>query len=535
MSTPSSAMQGVELSAPSHPQQNVVLTREALQFVVELQRRFNARRLELLAAQKERQKRLDAGEKPDFLAQTREIRESQWTVAPIPKDLSDRRVEITGPVDRKMIINALNSGAKIFMADFEDSNTPTWANQIEGQANLMDAVRRTITYSDPSSGKKYALNERTAVLMVRPRGWHLDEKHVSVDGQPMSGSLFDFGLYFFHNAKALLDSGTGPYFYLPKMESHLEARLWNDVFVFAQEQRGIPHGSIRATVLIETILAAFEMHEFLWELRDHSAGLNCGRWDYIFSFIKKFSGDPHAVLPDRAQVTMTTHFLRSYSKLLIQTCHQRNIHAMGGMAAFIPIKNDPVANEKAIAQVRADKEREAGDGNDGTWVAHPGLVGAANEVFDRLMPGANQIERKLEDFRATAADLLEVPKGDITEAGLRQNIAVGLGYLEAWFRGTGCVPLFNLMEDAATAEISRTQLWQWIHHGSILKDGRKVDAALCNKIIDEELGKAKQLGDPARYAAYERAAKLWRELISAPQFVSFLTIPAYQQVVSEGR
>ncbi|HUK30757.1 MAG TPA: hypothetical protein VLV89_06555, partial [Candidatus Acidoferrum sp.] len=345
----------------------------------------------------------------------------------------------------------------------------------------------------------------------------------------------DFGLHFFHNARALLDSGTGPYFYLPKMESHLEARLWNDVFVFTQKQLGIPNGTIRATVLIETILAAFEMHEFLWELRDHSSGLNAGRWDYIFSFIKKFSLDPQAVLPDRAQVTMTTHFLRSYCKLLIQTCHRRNIHAMGGMAAFIPIKSDPVANEKALAQVRADKEREAGDGNDGTWVAHPGLVPVAKEVFDHLMPGPNQIDRKLADFHATAADLLQAPQADITEAGLRQNIAVGLGYLESWFRGTGCVPLFNLMEDAATAEISRTQLWQWIHHGAHLKDGRKVDIAMCDKIIQEELDKAKQLGDPARYAAYEKAAKLTRNLIASEKFVDFLTIPAYQQVVSEGR
>jgi malate synthase len=534
MSPASSAMRGVELSGPMHPQQELLLSPAALKFVVDLQRRFNARRVELLAAQKERQKRIDAGERPDFLPHTRHIRESEWTVAPIPKDLLDRRVEITGPVDRKMIINALNSGARVFMADFEDSNTPTWLNQIEGQANLMDAVRRTIAFNDPVSGKKYALNEKTAVLLVRPRGWHLDEKHVLVDGQPMSGSLFDFGLYFFHNAKALRDSGTGPYFYLPKMESHLEARLWNDVFVFAQNELGIPQGSIRATVLIETILAAFEMHEFLWELRDHSAGLNCGRWDYIFSFIKKFSNDPHDVLPDRARVTMTTHFLSSYAKLLIQTCHKRNIHAMGGMAAFIPIKSDPVANEKAIALVRADKEREASDGNDGTWVAHPGLVGVANEVFDRLMPGANQIDKTLTDLHVTAADLLQVPKGEITEAGLHQNIAVGLGYLEAWFRGTGCVPLFNLMEDAATAEISRTQLWQWIHHGCYLNDGRKVDQALCDKIIQEELHKAKKLGDPVRYASYEKAARLTRELIRAPKFIDFLTIPAYEEIVSEG-
>jgi len=534
MTTPSPSLKGVEITASPHAAQERVLTAGAVQFIAELQRRFNARRLELLAARVERQKRLDAGEKPDFLPATRDIREAEWTVAPIPADLQDRRVEITGPVDRKMIINALNSGARVFMADFEDSNTPTWANQMEGQSNLLDAVRCTITFSDPASGKEYALNERTAVLLVRPRGWHLEERHVLIDRQPMSGSLFDFGLYFFHNAKELLASGTGPYFYLPKMESHLEARLWNDVFIFAQKELGIPQGSIRATVLIETILATFEMDEILYELREHSAGLNCGRWDYIFSFIKKFSLDPKAILPDRAQVSMTSHFLRSYSKLLIRTCHRRNIHAMGGMAAFIPIKNDSAANEEAFAQVRADKEREAGDGHDGTWVAHPGLVPLATEIFDRLMPKPNQIDRKLSDYRATAADLLQVPPGDITEAGLRQNVAVGLGYLEAWLRGTGCVPLFNLMEDAATAEISRSQLWQWIHHGAHLKDGRKVDLAMCDGIIQEELAKAKQFGDGARYAAYEKAARLTRELIRAPKFVEFLTIPAYQQLLNEG-
>jgi len=534
MTTPSASLKGVDILAPPHAGQSRVLTASALEFVVDLQRRFNPRRLELLAARAARQKRLDAGEKPDFLPETRSIRESEWTVAPIPADLQDRRVEITGPVDRKMIINALNSGAKVFMADFEDSNTPTWANQIDGQINLMDAVRRTITYTDPATGKEYRLNQRTAVLLVRPRGWHLEERHVLVDGRPMSGSLFDFGLYFFHNAKELLASGSGPYFYLPKMESHLEARLWNDISLYAQEKLGIPRGSIRATVLIETILAAFEMDEILYELREHSAGLNCGRWDYIFSFIKKFSNDPKAVLPDRAQVTMTTHFLRSYSKLLIRTCHRRNIHAMGGMAAFIPIKSDPVANDKAIAQVRADKEREAGDGHDGTWVAHPGLVPVATEIFDRLMPAPNQIEKKLADFHATAADLLRVPTGEITEAGLRQNIAVGLGYLEAWLRGTGCVPLFNLMEDAATAEISRAQLWQWIHQNARLKDGRKIDIALCDGIVDQELAKAKQTGDAARYAAYEKAAQLTRDLIRAPQFVEFLTVPAYQRILSEG-
>ncbi len=525
---------GVEIIAPARVAQEHVLTPGALQFIVELQRRFNARRMELLSARAERQKRLDSGEKPNFLEQTRDIRESEWSVAAIPADLQDRRVEITGPVDRKMIINALNSGAKVFMADFEDSNTPTWANQIDGQSNLMDAVRKTIAYSDRATGKEYKLNERTAVLFVRPRGWHLEERHVLVDGQAMSGSLFDFGLYFFHNAKELLAGGSGPYFYLPKLESHREARLWNDIFVFAQNALGIRKGSIRATVLIETILAAFEMDEILHELKEHSAGLNCGRWDYIFSFIKKFANDAHAVLPDRAQVTMTTHFLRSYSKLLIRTCHRRNIHAMGGMAAFIPIKSDAVANEKAIAQVRADKEREAGDGHDGTWVAHPGLVPVATQIFDRLMPGPNQIDKKLTEFHATAVDLLKVPDGEITEAGLRQNIAVGLGYLEAWMRGTGCVPLFNLMEDAATAEISRAQLWQWIHQRARLKDGRQIDVALCDGVIDEELAKAKQTGDAARFAAYEKSAQLMRELIRAPQFVEFLTVPAYRRIVGEG-
>jgi malate synthase len=533
MTTPSPAPSGVTISAPTHPQQDRVLTPEAMAFIVELQRRFNARRVELLTARVTRQKRLDAGEKPDFLPETSKIREAEWTVAPIPADLQDRRVEITGPVDRKMIINALNSGAKVFMADFEDSNTPTWSNQIEGQVNLMDAIRRTISYSDPATGKNYKLNERTAVLLVRPRGWHLEERHVLVEGTPLSGSLFDFGLYFFHNAKQLLSSGSSPYFYLPKMESHLEARLWNDIFVFAQNYVGIPQGTIRATVLIETILATFEMDEILYELRDHSAGLNCGRWDYIFSFIKKFSHDPHAILPDRGQVTMTTHFLRSYSKLLIRTCHRRNIHAMGGMAAFIPIKSDPVANDKAVAQVRADKEREASDGHDGTWVAHPGLVPVAMEIFDRLMPGPNQIDKKLTDYHATAADLLEVPTGEITEAGVRQNIAVGLGYQEAWLRGIGCVPLFNLMEDAATAEISRAQLWQWIYHGAHLKDGRKVDFALCDAIIQEELEMAKKTADPARYAAYEKSAQLMRDMIRAPQFVDFLTVPAYGRLLQD--
>ena len=525
---------GVVLPRPLDPAYKRVLTPEAIGFVADLHRRFNGPRLKRLTARKERQLRLDAGEKPDFLPSTSGIRESSWSVAEIPHDLLDRRVEITGPVDRKMIINALNSGAQVFMADFEDSNTPTWANQIEGQINLFDAIRRTIAFEDPATHKAYKLNEKTAVMFVRPRGWHLDECHMTIDGEFASGSLFDFGLYFFHNAKELLARGSGPYFYLPKLESHLEARLWNDVFCHAQDAMGIPRGSIRATVLIETILASFELHEILYELREHSAGLNCGRWDYIFSFIKKFAKDPEAVLPDRGQVTMATHFLRSYSKLVIQTCHRRNVHAMGGMSAFIPIKNDPAANEHALAQVRADKEREVSDGHDGTWVAHPGLVPVAKGTFDRLMPGPNQIAKKLEDLRVTARDLLQIPPGHITEAGLRQNIAVGLGYLEAWFRGIGCVPLFNLMEDAATAEISRAQLWQWVHYGIRLKDGRAVDIDLCDALLAEELQKLTSAdGGTRRRETYEKAAGLIRQLVRSPEFVEFLTLSAYQQVLAQ--
>jgi malate synthase len=526
-------LSGVEFLTPVGERDEEILTPDAVAFIVDLQRTFNARRKSLLEARHERQKKLDAGEKPDFLEETRQVREAEWTVAPLPRDILDRRVEITGPVDRKMIINALNSGAKVFMADFEDSNTPTWSNLIDGQANLRDAIRRTITYSDPATQKQYKLNDKVAVLFIRPRGWHLEERHVLVDSEPMSGSIFDFGLYFFHNARELLARGSGPYFYLPKMESHREARLWNDIFLRAQEKIGLPKGSIKGTVLIETILAAFEMDEILYELREHSAGLNCGRWDYIFSFIKKFSTDPHAVLPDRAQVTMTTHFLRSYSKLAIKTCHRRDVHAMGGMSAYIPVKTDPVANEKAIAQVRADKEREAGDGHDGTWVAHPGLVPVAMEVFDRLMPQPNQIAKQLPDYHAAATDLLRIPDGQITEAGLKQNVAVGLGYLEAWLRGIGCVPLFNLMEDAATAEISRAQLWQWVHNGVKLSDGRVVDAPLVERTIAEELSAQKSKVDEARFAAYEKAANLMRDLVLAPQFTEFLTLPAYEQVLKE--
>ncbi len=524
---------GVEIHAPISPAFAEILSPDAIEFLVDLQRSFNARRKELLQARVTRQARLDAGEKPDFLPETKHIRESDWRCAPIPADLQDRRVEITGPVDRKMIINALNSGAYVFMADFEDSSTPLWNNLLEGQINLRDAIRRTISFEDPKSGKSYKLNEKTAVLFIRARGWHMVEQHILVDGEPLSASIFDFGLYFFHNAKELLARGSGPYFYLPKMESHLEARLWNDIFVRAQDKLGVPQGSIRATCLVETILATFEMDEFLYELRDHSAGLNCGRWDYIFSFIKKLAADQSILLPDRSQVTMTTHFMRSYSKLCIKTCHRREIHAMGGMSAFIPIKSDPVANEKALTQVRADKEREATDGHDGTWVAHPGLVPVALEVFNRVMPQPNQIDKKLTDYTATAADLLEVPTGEITEAGLRQNVAVGLGYVEAWLRGIGCVPLFNLMEDAATAEISRAQLWQWVHHNASLQDGRKVTAVLCDQFIDEELAKVKPVVDAERYTAYEHAAVLMRDLIRSDRFIDFLTLPAYEEVLKE--
>jgi malate synthase len=526
---------GVIFQAPIKPGYDRVLNFDAVAFIAELERKFGPRRRRLLGRQQEFQARLDAGMKPDFLAETAKVRGSDWTVAPLPKDLLDRRVEITGPVDRKMVINALNSGASVFMADFEDANTPTWSNLIEGQLNLRDAVRRQITFTDPSSGRFYQLADKTAVLFVRPRGWHLPEKHVLVDGEPMSGGLFDFGLFFFHNAHELIQRGTGPYFYLPKMESHREARLWNEVFNHAEDGLGLKRGTIKATVLIETLPAAFEMDEILYELRQHSAGLNCGRWDYIFSFIKKFSNDPGAVMPDRGTVTMAVHFLSSYSQLLIKTCHRRNVHAMGGMAAQIPIKGDPVANEQALARVRADKEREANNGHDGTWVAHPGLVAIAKEVFDRLMPGPNQIARKRQDVHVAAADLLRVPKGPITEAGLRQNINIGIGYIEAWLRGSGCVPLYNLMEDAATAEISRTQVWQWIRHQANLSDGRSIDRALCRRVIDEELEKTKALVGPKRFASgkYQSAAKLFQDLIEADPCPDFLTLPAYDMVVAQ--
>jgi len=504
-----------------------ILTPDALAFVTKLQRAFDAGRVESLARRQARQTALDHGEPLDFLPDTKHIRESDWTCAPIPADLRDRRVEITGPTDRKMVINALNSGAKMFMADFEDANSPTWANMVEGQINLRDAIRRTITFTNPD-GKEYRLNEKTAVLFVRPRGWHLVEKHLLVDGQPVAGGLFDFGLYFFHNAKELIARGSGPYFYLPKMESHLEARIWNDVFNLAQKELGIPQGTIRATVLIETIPAAFEMDEILYELRDHSAGLNCGRWDYIFSCIKRFRNKPDFLLADRALITMTTHFMRSYSLLCIETCHRRNTFAMGGMAAQIPVKNDPAANEEAFAKVRADKEREARDGHDGTWVAHPGMVQLALDAFNAVMPHPNQIDRPPNDSNVTAKDLLDFAPGEpITEAGLRQNISVGVQYLEAWLRGHGAVPLFNLMEDAATAEISRAQVWQWIRHPrGLLDDGRKVTKELFRRVLDEELAKVRRFaGD-----RFDIARELFDQITTDDEFVEFLTLPGYEKL-----
>jgi malate synthase len=511
-----------------------ILTAEAQAFLLKLAARFEARRQELLARRRTVQQEIDHGEFPDFLPETAEIRQREWKVAPIPKDLLDRRVEITGPVDRKMIINALNSGANVFMADFEDSNSPTWNNNIEGQHNLRDAIRGTIRYQSPE-GKQYQLGPNLATLMVRPRGWHLDEKHFLTEGKPISGALFDFGLFFFHNASALLAKGTGPYFYLPKLENHLEARLWNDVFCFAQDEMGIPRGSIRATVLIETILAAFEMDEVLYELRDHSAGLNCGRWDYIFSYIKKFQAHPEFVLPDRSLVTMETHFLSSYVELLIQICHRRGIHAMGGMAAQIPIRNDAAANEQALEKVRRDKLREVKAGHDGTWVAHPGLVPVAREIFDKYMPEPNQIssDRKSADRKSAgpasrtvqAKDLLEAPKGDITEEGLRWNIDVGLQYLHSWLRGLGCVPIYNLMEDAATAEICRAQVWQWIKHGSHLKDDRLVTEDMVKEIIQQRVAElGGKSGDDEKLG---QAAKVLEDLTTSAEFAEFLTLASY--------
>ncbi|MBI4291639.1 MAG: malate synthase A [Betaproteobacteria bacterium] len=520
---------GVEIIGRITPEYAQILTPQAIAFVAGLHARFEETRRELLGARAARQKLFDEGALPAFLPETAQLRAAEWTIAPQPADLLDRRVEITGPTDRKMVINALNCGASTFMADFEDANCPTWDNMIEGQINLRDAVRRAITLEQ--DGKRYRLNDRTAVLIVRPRGWHLTEKHMLVDGKPVSGSLFDFGLYLFHNARETLARSSGPYFYLPKMESHLEARLWNDVFVHAQNELGIAQGSIKATVLIETVLAAFEMDEILWELREHSAGLNIGRWDYIFSCIKKFRSNRDFCLADRAQVTMTAPFLRAYALTLVKTCHRRGAPAMGGMAAQIPIKNDPAANEAALEKVRQDKLREVNDGCDGTWVAHPALVPVAKEIFDRHMPGPNQYARQRPEVSFGAANLLDFqPEKPITEAGLRNNISVGIQYLGAWLAGNGCVPVFNLMEDAATAEISRSQIWQWIRSPKgVLDDGRKVTKDLFRSLLAEELPKVKtHLGEAAWQAGkYEDAAMLFERITTDDTYVEFLTLAAY--------
>ena len=511
----------VKLKGPVEGRAKEVLTPQALDFLARLQREFGARRADLLKLRDERQARLDAGEMPQFLVTTSSVRDSEWKVAKAPKDLEDRRVEITGPTDRKMLINALNSGARVFMADFEDANSPTWSNLVEGQVNLIDAIERRIDFTSPE-GKQYRLNDRVATLLVRPRGWHLEERHVLVDGKPMSGSLFDFGLYLFHNARRLLGKDSGPYFYLPKLESHLEARLWNDVFNFAQDELGVPRGTIRATVLIETILAAFEMEEILYELRDHSSGLNAGRWDYIFSIIKKFRKRPEFVLPDRAQVTMTVPFMRAYTELLVKTCHKRGAHAMGGMAAFIPSRRDPEVNRVALAKVKEDKDREAGDGFDGTWVAHPDLVPTAMEAFDRVLrQRPNQLDRQRPDVSVTPAQLLDVrvPGGSNTENGLRMNVSVGIQYIESWLRGVGAAAINNLMEDVATAEISRSQVWQWVRHSSQLAEGPRVGADLVREVADEEMSKLQggRFGD---------ARKVFEEVALSREFQPFLTLVA---------
>jgi malate synthase len=518
-----------EVTRPIEGRAAEVLSAEALAFLAELHRRFDARRLELLAARRARQERFDAGESPDFLAETRSVREGDWRISPIPADLQDRRVEITGPTDRKMIINALNSGARVFMADFEDANAPTWANMVDGQANLIDRWTGALAFTDPGTGKAYALKDRPAVLIVRPRGWHLPERHVRVDGQPMAGALVDFGLYFFHNAQRTLDQGSGPYFYLPKMESRLEARLWNDVFVFAEERLGIRKGAIKATVLIETLPAAFEMDEIIYELRDHMAGLNCGRWDYIFSYIKRLRRHPEALTPDRAVMGMGSAFLAAYSLKLIQTCHRRGAFAMGGMAAQIPVRGDAAINEAAFAKVRADKEREAANGHDGTWVAHPDLVPVAMEVFDRLMPGPNQLDQLRADVDVSRADMLRVHDGERTERGLRENIRVGVQYIEAWLRGRGAVPLYNLMEDAATAEICRTQIWQWVNQGARLDDGRVVSRELFAAVLDEEMANLEEsLGEAYRSGRFAEAIRLFSDMSLARDCEEFLTLPAYE-------
>ncbi len=526
-------MSSIEITAQLTPAQAEILTPEAVAFVGELSRRFGERRAALLASRAERQKRIDSGILPDFLPETAVVRADEWRIAPVPADLQDRRVEITGPSgDTKMVINAFNSGAQIYMADFEDAQSPTWEATMQGQINLRDAIDRTISFTNPD-GKVYRLNEKVATLLVRPRGWHLPEKHVIVDGKPISASLFDFGVFFYTNADRLMKRGTGQYFYLPKMESHLEARLWNDVFNFSEETLRLPRGTIKATVLIETILGGFEMDEILYELREHSAGLNCGRWDYIFSYIKKLRNYPQFVLPDRSQVTMDKAFLAAYVALAIKTCHRRGAHAIGGMSAYIPVKNDDRANMMAFEKVRADKEREVRAGHDGTWVAHPGLVPVAKEVFDKGMSGPNQLSKLREDVRMTASDLLKPPDGQITEQGLRTNVSVGIQYMESWLRGRGAVPIFNLMEDAATAEICRSQVWQWIHQKAKLADGRPVTTELARSIMNQELEKIRaSLGSETFGAGrFDMASRLFDQLISAEQMQEFLTASSYEQLL----
>ncbi|RLQ94104.1 malate synthase A [Falsibacillus albus] len=523
---------GIQITGKIAEGYEQIISDDAIKFVERLERKFGQRRRELLERRREIQKKIDDGWNPDFLPETKHIRESDWTVENIPADLEDRRVEITGPVDRKMVINALNSGAKVFMADFEDANSPTWENCIDGQINLRDAIRGTISYTN-DQGKHYQLMNNPAVLKVRPRGWHLEEKHCLVDGKAVSASLFDFGLYFFHNAQSLNEKGSGPYFYLPKLENHLEARLWNDVFIFAQEELGINQGTIKATVLIETILAAFEMDEILFELKEHSAGLNCGRWDYIFSFIKKFRNREEVIFPDRSVVTMTVPNMRAYSLLAIQTCHKRHVHAIGGMAAQIPVKGDPEANDEAFAKVRTDKEREARDGHDGTWIAHPGMIQTALDVFNELVPAPNQIHRKREDVSIDGQQLLQVPEGSITEQGMRTNINVGIQYIASWLSGRGAAPIHHLMEDAATAEISRAQVWQWLRHPKgVLDDGRNVDHEMFRALKDDELSKIMVEIGLERYQAgrFEEAGHLFERLILDDEFVEFLTLPAYERL-----
>jgi malate synthase len=529
-----SSVAPVVIKGPIGPRFSEILTKDALAFVAELHAKFDGRRRELLNLRQQRQASFDAGTLPDFLPETKKVRESDWKIASLPKDLHDRRVEITGPVDRKMVINALNSGAEVYMADFEDACSPFWENMIEGQINLKDRWLGTIDFTDPKTGKAYKLSDKPATLVVRPRGWHLDEDHAQVNGRPVSGSLFDFGLYFFHNAKKAIAKGSGPYFYLAKIESHLEARLWNDVFVFAQEKFKLPLGTIKGTVLIETLPAAFEMEEILYEMRQHIAGLNAGRWDYIFSFIKRLGKNKRFLTPDRAVMTMDKAFLRAYALLLIKTCHKRGAFAMGGMAAQIPVKGDDAKNQAAFAKVRADKEREAGDGNDGTWVAHPDLVPVAAEVFNRLMPDSNQLGKARGDVSITRDQLLEVHAGERTEAGLRENIRVGIQYIEAWLEGRGAVPLYNLMEDAATAEISRAQIWQWLYHGATLNDGRAVTPELFKSILADEMAKVREAIGPANYdkGRFKEATELFSKMSLSRNFEEFLTIPAYKLIVA---